>query len=237
MEEQKRSVQNDSTFLESDNDEPTPLDSRNIRVVGKNNNQDDDNDVFSEPIKPPRRHVKKKDSKQKKKQHNEEPSSDDDDDLKYDFSDLTDNMVRINLRLIGDLTDGEKITITDDDKKMQIEKRIFSSVRRYFSEDSRVKTVHFIRHVIRWTRYYAKNYINNIRKGQKVQYYMEKLTSIHGLLQSSIKGLTRLQVTYADDKHNGATIDQIVSDIRVFCNEQLKSALEKYNVPIAAVNQ
>lgn len=153
------------------------------------------------------------------------PSDLNSEDMK--FPDLSYVDVQINLRLLSDLKEGEKVMVVG--KFMQVDDRYIQSFRRYWSSDSRIRTLNFINHVIEWAQKYCEDALEKTKKGDAEQRKnnFEKLLNIQTLLRSSLTGLSRISATYGDDKHNLATIETFKSTIQTFCDQDLKKALEQ----------
>lgn len=131
--------------------------------------------------------------------------------------------VQINLRLIGDVKEGEKLMI--DGANIKIDQRYMQSFRRYWSSDSRAKALRFINHTIDAAKLYCNEAVEKIKNKEDVKVNMEKLIHIQGLLKGCMNGLSRIANTYYDDKHNLATIETFKSTIAVFCDQDLKNAI------------
>lgn len=142
------------------------------------------------------------------------------------FEDLSCQDVQINLRLLGDLKEGEKIMIVDG-RYMQVDQRYAQCVRRYMTEDSRTTTIKFVDHIIKWATKYCTDAVNHINENRQAN--LKKLIEIQTLLRSSLTGLSRMAITYNDDKHNLATIETYRSTIQNLCDQDLKSAIENDN--------
>jgi hypothetical protein len=140
------------------------------------------------------------------------------------FKDLSYIDVQINLRLLSDIKEGEKIMILDG-RFMQVDNRYAQSFRRYISSDSRLRTLNFIEHVIIWAKKYCGDAVEKIYSNVDRKYNLEMLISLQSLLKSSLTGLSRISTTYANDKHNLATIETFKSTIVTFCDQDLKKAI------------
>ena len=146
------------------------------------------------------------------------------------FKDLSYTDVQINLRLLGDLKEGEKVMIVDG-KYMQVDQRYGQSLRRYWTDDSRNRTVYFIEHVIEAAKKYCNEAVDKINMENDKQINLEKLINIQSLLRSSLTGLSRISATYSNDKHNMATVETFRTTIQTFCDQDLKRAItEKYPI-------
>ena len=142
------------------------------------------------------------------------------------FKQLSYTDVQINLRLLSDLKEGEKVMIVDQ-KYMQVDQRYGQSFRRYWTSDSRIKTLSFIGHIINWAKYYCNEAVEKINNNEQKQINMEKLINIQTLLRSALTGLSRISTTYSNDKHNLATIETYKSTIQTFCDHDLKRAINE----------
>lgn len=146
----------------------------------------------------------------------------DSDDYDIQFPKLSYNDMQINLRLLCDIKEFEKIIVND--RYMLIDQRFLQGVRRYLSSDSRAKTIGFIEHVINETIDHCKSIINAKEAGSKID-NVEQLFSLQTLLNGTIVGLSRLSVTYGDDKLCRAKIETIQSNIRTFEYLHLKQGI------------
>jgi hypothetical protein len=70
--------------------------------------------------------------------------------------------IQINLRLLSDLKEGEKIIIIDN-KRMAVDNRYLQSIRRSITMDSRNKTLKFIGDLIKSTRNVCRDSVSNIK--------------------------------------------------------------------------
>jgi hypothetical protein len=142
------------------------------------------------------------------------------------FKQLSYTDVQINLRLLSDLKEGEKVMIVDH-KYMQVDQRYGQSFRRYWTSDSRIRTLSFIGHIINWAKYYCNEAVEKINNNEQKQINMEKLINIQTLLRSALTGLSRISTTYSNDKHNLATIETYKSTIQTICDHDLKRAINE----------
>ena len=140
------------------------------------------------------------------------------------FLDLTYIDIQINLRLLSDIKEGEKLIITNN-KYLKVDQRYLQSIRRHFSTDSRERTLLFINHLLEHTKQLCTNIVTKITANEEKQINLEMLINIQSLLKSATTGLTRIITTYSDDKHHHATIDIFISSINVFCDQYLKQAI------------
>jgi hypothetical protein len=146
------------------------------------------------------------------------------------FADLTYAAVQVNLRILGDLKEGEKIMITDNKIYMQVDDRYMQSIRRHCSADSRIRTLKFIAHVIDSAKNYCNDAVQKIHCDEQKQINLQMLINIQSLLGNALTGLSRLATTYGNDKLNLAMIDTYKSTITVFCDQDLKRAISNdYN--------
>jgi hypothetical protein len=147
-----------------------------------------------------------------------------DDPVSEKFAPLTYMEVQINLRFLGDLKEGEKVMVSDS-KFMQVDQRYGQSVRRWWSSDSRVRTLNFIAHLIESAKKYCTEAVEKIKNSDEKQINLEKLINVQKLLGNALTGLGRMVTTYGDDKLNLATIETFKSTITVFCDQDLKRAI------------
>jgi hypothetical protein len=155
----------------------------------------------------------------------DQPTSSDQESDK--FADLSYMDVQINLRLLSDIKEGEKLMVVDG-RCITVDQRYVQMVRRYWTSDSRERTLRFINHLIIAAKKYCDEAVEKVKvckNNQIKQDNLEKLINIQSLLRSSTTGLGRMATTYADDKRNLATINTFCSTISVFCDQDLKRAI------------
>ncbi len=145
------------------------------------------------------------------------------------FKDLDYDDIQINLRVITNLNEGEKIMIIND-KHMQPENRYFSGfIMRGWSGDSVETTLQFIDHLIEETKKQCDEVVvlinSNSSNTDIKQYNLNKLIDTQTLLKSSINGLNKLATTYKCNQLNVATIDTQIATIRTFCDQDLKKVV------------
>lgn len=142
-----------------------------------------------------------------------------------EFETLSEHDVTVNLKLLGDIKEGEKIRI-DDGKFMQIDQRYGQFLRRWWTDDSRKRAIKFVRYVILSAQGHCNIAVSNVndQKSTKEQkeYYLQKLIKFQGDLNCACVGLGRMTITYDDDKQNRAKIETIQREVSTFCNEHLK---------------
>jgi hypothetical protein len=142
-----------------------------------------------------------------------------------DFSELSYEDVQVNLRVLADLKEGEKLMIGFN-KFLMVDQRIGQSVRRWLSSDSRMRTIDFIEHVINEANRICKSIVCSIEGGFGIKENMEKLNRFQQLLTQSLIGLGRHTTTYSDDKLSRARIETIQDKVRTFCDLDLKKAID-----------
>jgi hypothetical protein len=145
------------------------------------------------------------------------------------FNGLKYEDIQINLRVITNLCEGEKVMIIND-THMQPENRYFSGfLMRGWSGDSIETTLQFIDHLIDETKKHCDSVvalINNRNSNSDVkQYNLSKLIELQTLLKSSINGLNKLATTYKANQLNVATIETQIATIRTFCDQDLKKVV------------
>lgn len=144
------------------------------------------------------------------------------------FDDLSYTDVQINLRLLSDLKEGERIMIVDN-KFIQVDKRYFQSVIRTFTSDSRSRTLKFFEHIIDWSKKYCTEYVKNINMNVDKQVNIDRLKTLHTLLSESSKGMGLLEKTYGDDILTQAYLKTLRETIQVFCSEDFKKVISDKN--------
>lgn len=145
------------------------------------------------------------------------------------FKDMNYDDIQINLRVLTNLNEGEKIMIIND-AHMQPDNRYFSGLfMRSWSGDSIETTLQFIDHLIEETKKHCDEVVSSINSSSsntdKKQYSLNKLIDIQTLLKSSINGLNKLEKTYESNKLNVATIETQIATIRTFCDQDLKKVV------------
>jgi hypothetical protein len=144
----------------------------------------------------------------------------------YEFCRLSFEDIQVNLRLLSDLKEGEKLMITEN-RYAVVDNRYINSLWRMISSDSRLKSFDFIIHVIQETQNYCNNTVNNINNNIETEKNMKKLVNLQSLLEQTIEGLTRLTETYSDDKLSRAKLRTIQKTITTFKEQDLDQALKK----------
>lgn len=150
------------------------------------------------------------------------------DDENSDFTDLTYEEIQINLRLLGDIVQDEKLHISSDKKTMVVDNRVGQTARRWYSGDSRSKTLKFIKHVYDETEKLCSEIVNQVNNKDEPKENTEKLINLYGLIQQSAKGLDRLNMTYSDDKLCAAKIATIKVYFETYCDRTLKGAIDGF---------
>lgn len=142
-----------------------------------------------------------------------------------DFKHLSYEDIQVNLRLLSDLKEGEKLMIKDN-RYIVVDDRFGLSLWRFFSDDSRIRSLDFISHVIEESGRYCSDAVKQIKMNSEKKANMEKLIKIQSLLTSSQTGLSRLIETYSDDKLSRAKIETIINTINTYKDKDLKKAIE-----------
>lgn len=154
-----------------------------------------------------------------------QPDGDSDDS---EFELLSYEDIQINLRLLGDIVQEEKLHISSDGKHMVVDNRYGQTVRRYYSGDSRQKTLKFIKHVYSETERHCTEIVDLVSDDQQSKENTEKLVNLYGLIESSVRGLDRLNMTYSDDKLCAAKIATIKKNFQTYCDRTLKGTIEGF---------
>lgn len=144
-----------------------------------------------------------------------------------EFEELSYQDVQINLRLLSDLKEGEKVMIYNN--CMQIDQRYGQPIRRFFSSDSRDRTLQFVHHVIESAKKLCNDAVVKVNKNDDKKVNLEKLIRLQSLLKSSSNGLGRMILTYKEDKRNLATIETYKALIDDFCDQDIKKVLDTTN--------
>lgn len=137
------------------------------------------------------------------------------------FDPLSSYDVEVNLGFLADIKEGDKIMLVDG-KYMQVENRYISSVRRFFTADSRSTTIQFIHHVVKVAEDLCRDAVVHVQNNEDKQKKLQDLIKMQSLLRSACTGLGRLIATYSDDKLHRSMIEAIRDEIIIFCNEDIK---------------
>ena len=136
--------------------------------------------------------------------------------------------VQINLHFLTEIKEGEKVMIVDG-QYMQVDQRYIQAIRRYYSDDSRIRTLKFIGHIINEAKRYCTKMVEDIYSGNSndKQATLEELIKIQSLLYSAMAGLGRIASTYKYDTHNISTVATYQNSIKTFCDQDLKKVISK----------
>ncbi len=148
-------------------------------------------------------------------------TNDDSTQCKMSFDDI-----QVNLRLLCDIKENEKIMLNN--KFMMVDQRMLQSVRRYFTSDSRTKTINFIEYTINEAICFCKQIIYPDEYSDKFNLTndnLEKLMQLQLLLKGTLIGLNRLAITYGNDKLSRAKLETIQANIRTFDELHLKRCI------------
>jgi len=144
------------------------------------------------------------------------------------FPQLNYEEIQVNLRILSDLVSDEKICISENNKTIEIDKRYMQSIRRWYSGDSRARTLEFIKHVYAETEALCNDIVQKVKANQEPKENTEKLINLYSLIGSSGKGLDRLNITYQDDKTNSAKISTIKKSYETYCDRTLKGTIDGF---------
>lgn len=139
------------------------------------------------------------------------------------FKPLSYEDVRINLRIMADIKEDERIMIIDG-KYMQIDQRYVQWFRRYWTDDSKKRTIDFISHVITYAKKYCAEAVICINSNDNKQDNLTRLLDMQSLLNTALTGLNRFATTYKYDKLILATVENFSSTVKTFCDQDLKRA-------------
>lgn len=153
--------------------------------------------------------------------------SDSDDDGAA-FPALDYEMIQVNLGLLGDLDQDEKLHVSADRTKMYVDDRYLQTARRWYSGDSRHKTLRFIKHLYNETEILCSDIVKKVEAGDHPKENTEKLMNLYGLIQGSSRGLDRLNITYSDDKWCLSEIRTIKKSYETYCDRTLKGTIEGF---------
>jgi hypothetical protein len=140
------------------------------------------------------------------------------------FQILTETDVIVNLRFLGNISEGEKLMISDG-KRLVVDQRYFQSFRRGWSGDSRQKVIEFIKYIKDCAKEICKMKLDKITSNIDKEINVKGLIGIQKLLSAACHGIDNLSMTYKDDKTNTAQISTIKDEIDTFCAEHLTSAV------------
>lgn len=146
----------------------------------------------------------------------------------YVFPKLNYEDIQVNLRILADLAPDEKICISGNNRTIEIDKRYVQAVRRWYTGDSRNRTLEFIKHVYSETEALCEDIMKKVRAKQDSKENTEKLINLYSLIGSSGKGLERLNITYQDDKTNSARISTIKKNYETYCDRTLKGTIDGF---------
>lgn len=146
----------------------------------------------------------------------------------YNFPHLDYEHIQINLRFLSDISQDEKIHVSDSDKGMSVDNRYLQCARRWWSADSRDKTLAFITHIYNETETLCKDLVDMVEAKEQPKENTEKLINLYGLISSSGRGLDRLNMTYSDDKVVTAKIATIKDTYKTYCDQTLKKTIDGY---------
>jgi hypothetical protein len=152
----------------------------------------------------------------------------DDDDDGNDFPPLDYEKIQVNLGLLGDLDQDEKLHISLDGTRMYVDGRFFNTARRWYSGDSRTKTLRFIKHLYCETEKLCESIVDHVKANDYPKENTEKLMNLYGLIQGSSRGLDRLNITYADDKWCLSEIRTIKKGYEAYCDRTLKETINGF---------
>lgn len=140
------------------------------------------------------------------------------------FQPLTEYDVRVNLQLLGNISEGEKLMICNG-KSLVVDQRYFQFVRRGLSGDSRQKIIEFVKYIKDCARDICKIKVDRITSNIEREINMKGLNTMQQLLSAACTGIGRLAGTYKDDKANLSNISAIQEEIKNFCTEHMAKAV------------
>lgn len=154
--------------------------------------------------------------------------SDDDSDEVDNFADMSYEEIQTNLRLLGDVVHTEKLHISSNGKEMNVDDRYLQSMWRWWSSDSRGKTLRFIQHVYSQAEKYCNELVEKVNNRENPKENTEKLIRLWNLIKSSGKGLDRLNMTYGEDKKFAAKIGTIKENYETYVDHTLKKTIDGF---------
>lgn len=152
--------------------------------------------------------------------------TDDDSDEADNFMEMTYEEIQTNLRLLADIVHTEKLHISANGKEMSVDDRYVQSFWRWWSADSRSKTLRFIQHIYGQAERYCTNLVEKINNRETPKENTEKLIRLWNLIKSSGKGLDRLNMTYGEDKKIAAKIGTIKENYETYVEHTLKQTID-----------
>ncbi len=153
-------------------------------------------------------------------------------------SDLKPEEILLNLNIISQIRENEKLCCPNTDNlAIDTGASYFQPIQRYWRGDSRGKTIQIITKVIEDTLVFTDETLNNELKTDKTNKYFAEDNShiLHRFLlnmQTAIKGLENLRITYTNDVPMQSKITLLIEKLQMRVNKingLLKICLDKLN--------
>lgn len=144
------------------------------------------------------------------------------------FDDMSYEEIQTNLRLLSDVVQAEKLHISSNGKEMNVDDRVGKVFWRWWSGDSRAKTIAFVQHLYSQAEKLCNSLVNKVDMKEEPKENTEKLIRLWNLIKSSGKGLDRLNMTYSDDKKFAAKIGTIKENYETYVDQTLKKTIDGF---------
>lgn len=135
------------------------------------------------------------------------------DKVLYEFKDIEYDEVLVNLKLIGQIKEDEKLRIHNN--TLDIDTRYGQSFMRWCSSDGRYVTVEFISSLIQSAYRYSSKLLDEILTETDNRDFNHKLNNLTADLNSCLNGLEKLKITYRNDHVFRSKLEVIIDRIRV----------------------
>lgn len=161
----------------------------------------------------------------------DEKSNKDIEDKKVDSKNFTYDEVLVNLKLIGQLKEDEKLRVYNN--AIDIDNRYAQSVMRLLYGDSRDVTIDFISGLVSSAKSHSHKLIDQIipsdnsNDGKDIKHKLNNLTSD---LTSCLNGLDKLKITYRNDHVFRSKIEVIADRIRVIIENNMNRKVTTGNM-------
>ena len=145
-----------------------------------------------------------------------------DEDKKLEPKDFTYDDILINLKLIGQLKEDEKLRIYNN--SIDIDNRYAQSIMRLLYGDSRDATVEFISGLVMASKMQSHKLLDQIDPSDSTtdnKDLKHKLNNLTSDLTSCLNGLDKLKITYRNDHVFRSKIEVIADRIRVIIENNM----------------
>ena len=138
--------------------------------------------------------------------------------------------VSINLKVIGQVKEDEKLYIYND--TLHIDNRYFQTIRRLISGDGRDSTIDFICELLKSANLYFLTLLDSLRMNLDPKPINHDLNNLKTDLNFCLYGLEKLKITYRDDHVFRSTIDGMIDKIRVITENNMNRQTNNYNAKL-----